>query len=297
MTVADAIREAAARLAAGPHADKARLDADALLRHTLGVNWAWVLAHGSDELGAESAARFASLVERRAGGEPVQYILGEAEFYGLPFRVTPDVLIPRPETEHLVEEAIRLAGEFAQPRIVDVGSGSGAIAVALAHKLPEARVTSIDISTKALEIARGNASRNGVSVRFLEGDLLAPVGRERFEIVVSNPPYVPLADKDSLSVEVREFEPSLALFAGPDGLDVYRRLIPAACERLMPGGALVMEIGFGQAEAVRSLLAESDFGRVWFIKDLQGIVRVACASVGSDDCGCGDVVRAGGAGD
>jgi release factor glutamine methyltransferase len=293
--VAGVIAEAVERLAAGPHAERARLDADALMLHVLGVNRAWLMTHDADELSQETASRFAELVSRRVDGEPIQYILGEAEFYGLPFRVTPDVLIPRPETEHLVEEVIALAGEFKQPRIVDIGSGSGAIAVALAAKLPSARVISIDISERALEIARENASRNGVGdrVRFLEGDLLAPVERERFEIVVSNPPYVPVADRDSLSVEVREFEPSLALFAGTDGLDIYRRLIPSACEVLMPGGALVMEIGFGQAEAVGALLAESEFSRIRFGKDLQGILRVVVAVSGFDDCGCGGTVRAG----
>ncbi len=146
------------------------------------------------------------------------------------------MLIPRPETEHLVEKVLDLAGRFPQPRIVDIGAGSGAISVALAHKLPQAIVTALDISPAALAIAEGNAKLNAVSIRLLCGDLLAPVAAERFEIVVSNPPYVPAVDRDSLAVEVREYEPGLALFAGDDGLDIYRRLIPEAFAVLVPGG-------------------------------------------------------------
>jgi len=283
------------RLRRGPHPERALADAELLMMRLLNKDKAWLLAYWNDNIGNKHAAAYDSMIDHRFQGEPVQYIVGETEFYGLPFLVTPDVLIPRPETEHLVEEVIALATEFKSPRIVDIGSGSGAIAVALAVKLPAAQITSIDISEKALAVARENAERNGVSerVRFLQGDLLAPVERERFEIVVSNPPYVPLVDRDFLSVEVREFEPSLALFAGSDGLDVYRKLIPGAHERLMPGGALAMEIGFGQAEAIGALLAESEFGQIRFVKDLQGIPRVACATSGADNCGCGDTVRAG----
>jgi release factor glutamine methyltransferase len=199
------------------------------------------------------------------------------EFYGLPFRVTPDVLIPRPETEHLVEKVIELAARFEQPRIVDVGTGSGAIAVALAQKLPHAQIAATEISSRALAIARENAKRNGVDLGFLSGDLLAPVAGERFEIIVSNPPYVPEADRATLSVEVREYEPALALFAGDDGLDVYRRLIPAAFDALVPGGFVALEVGYGQSEAVTELLARVGFEQIEFVPDLQGIPRVACA--------------------
>lgn len=294
-TVAGAVAQGLERLALGPHAERAKLDAEALLLHVLGANKAWLLAHGDEELTGEDAQRYTALVARRFCGEPIQYITGEAEFYGLPFRVMRDVLIPRPETEHLVEQAIAYASEFRQPRIVDIGTGSGAIAVALARHLPQARITSIDISEKALAVARENAVRNRVAdrIRFLEGDLLGPVERERFDLVVSNPPYVAETDRDALSVEVREHEPALALFAGADGLDVYRRLIPAAHEAQLSGGALLMEIGYGQSDAIRSLLAESDFGKIRFVLDLQGIPRVACAVSGFDDCGCGDTVRAG----
>jgi len=160
---------------------------------------------------------------------------------------------------------------------VDIGTGSGAIAVALAHHLPHAQVTAIDLSAPALAIARENAKRNGVAIRFLEGDLLAPVSEARFDFVVSNPPYVPNADRSTLAVEVRDHEPALALFAGNDGLEVYRRLIPAAFEVLIAGGFVVLEIGYGQSSDITKLLNRSGFEQIEFVPDLQCIPRVACA--------------------
>ena len=277
------ITEAEYVLGEGPHPERARLDAEALLLHVLSKypqerNRAWLMTHGNSRTIPGVGANLRALVDRRLTGEPIQYITGEAEFYGLPFRVTPDVLIPRPETEHLVEKILELAGRFPQPRIVDVGTGSGAIAVALAHNMTQAQITALDISAPALEIARENAGRNGVSgrIRFLESDLLASVADERFEMVVSNPPYVATVDRESLSVEVREHEPALALFAGTDGLDVYRRLIPAAFAVLEPGGFLALEIGYGQPAAVGGLLEDSGFDSIEFADDLQGIPRVVC---------------------
>jgi release factor glutamine methyltransferase len=269
----------AVRLHLGPHRDRARRDAEMLLLHLLGKNRAWMLAHLDDELGYDCAEQYIALLERRFKGEPMQYVLGETEFYRLPFRVTPDVLIPRPETEHVVEKVLELAVEFSNPRIVDVGTGSGAIAVALAHELPEAVVTATDFSAAALNVARANARRNNVAerVRFLEGDLLEPVAREQFDIVISNPPYVAEGDRESLAVEVRDYEPAQALFAGADGLDVFRRLIPQAFYALAPGGYLVLEIGHGQEPPVGALLGEAGFESVEFSDDLQGIARVACA--------------------
>jgi release factor glutamine methyltransferase len=268
---------AGSALRQGPHPERARLDAEFLLLHIAGKNKAWLMAHADEELSASQAARYSELIERRLRGEPVQYIAGETEFYGLPFRVTPDVLIPRPETEHLVEKVLALAARFAQPRIVDVGTGSGAIAVALAHKLPRASLIAIDLSGSALAIARENAKRNGVALRFLEGDLLASVSGEQFELIVSNPPYIPAADRPTLSVEVRDYEPALALFAGEDGLEVYRRLIPAAFAALTPGGFLALEIGCGQSPAIGEMLARSGFESIEVAPDLQGIPRVASA--------------------
>lgn len=278
-TLHSLISEGEQTLAESPHPERARQDAETLLLHLLGKNKAWLIAHAEEELRGEQAAHYNKLLRRRFLGEPIQYITGEAEFYGLPFRVTRDVLVPRPETEHLVEKVLSLAGRFTQPRIVDVGAGSGAIAVALARNLPHARITATDISAPALAIARQNAERNGVSgcIRFLEGDLLAPVAGECFEIVVSNPPYVPEEDRAALAVEVRGYEPALALFAGEDGLETYRRLIPAAFAALVSGGFVALEIGCGQSQAIEKLLAGSGFEQIEFVPDLQGIPRVASA--------------------
>ena len=237
------------------------------------------MAHSEEEASDEQAVRYMELVERRYYGEPMQYITGHAHFYGLPFRVMPDVLIPRPETEHLIEKVLEIAGGVESARIVDVGTGSGCIAIALAHQLPDAAITAIDVSGAALTIARENAELNGVAhrIRFLEGDLLDPVAGEQFDVVVSNPPYVSLADRDSLAVEVRDHEPAVALFAGDDGLDIYRRLIAAAFTALAPGGFVALEIGCGQSAPIGELLECSGFRGIEFVPDLQGILRVACA--------------------
>jgi release factor glutamine methyltransferase len=278
-TIRALLAEAGHLLAEGPHPARARLDAEALLLHVLGKNKAWLMAHADEQLAGVQGGRYAELLERRYRGEPIQYITGEAEFYGLPFRVTRDVLIPRPETEHVVEKVLEFAARFSQPRIIDVGTGSGAIALALAHHLPCARITATDIWAHALDLAHSNAGSNGVSnrIRFLPGDLFDPVAKEQFEIVVSNPPYVSHNDRDSLAVEVRNHEPALALFAGEDGLEVFHRLIPAAFAALAPGGFVVLEIGYGQEAAIRELLSASGFDQIEFTPDLQGIPRVASA--------------------
>jgi release factor glutamine methyltransferase len=283
-TLRSLLREAQYALAEGPHAERAGLDAEALLLHALrGIdedrNRAWLIAHGDDPVPPDLETQLKTLVERRLIGEPMQYITGETEFYGLPFKVTRDVLVPRRETEHLVEWVFTQAKPFERPRIVDVGTGSGAIAVTLAHHVRNAELTATDLSGAALAIAHENAMRNGVAdrVRFLEGDLLAPVSSEQFDIVVSNPPYVPNTDRALIAVEVREYEPSLALFAGEDGMDVYRRLIPAAFAVLVTGGWLALEIGFSQAAEIERLLGRAGFTNAEFLPDLQGIPRVASA--------------------
>lgn len=279
MTLREWLRKGEQQLDASPHADRARPDTETLLLHLVGKNRAWLMAHLDDDFAGCAAIRFAGLLDRRLRGEPIQYIVGETEFFGLPFRVTPDVLIPRPETEHLVEKAIELARRRAAPRIVDLCTGSGAIAVALAHALAATQVTATDLSHAALAVAQENALRNRVEsrIRFLEGDLFEPVAGERFDLAVANPPYVPTSEGQSMSVEVRDHEPALALFAGVDGLDIYRRLIAAAPAVLVPGGYIVLEIGYGQAQAVDGLLVEAGFRRIEFVPDLQGIPRVACA--------------------
>jgi release factor glutamine methyltransferase len=279
------IAEGEHTLALGPHPERARADSEALLlalfqRAAPERNRAWLLAHAEDPVDCKPRADFLALVARRLTGEPIQYILGETEFFGLPFAVTPDVLIPRPETEHLVEKALELARQFgASPRIADIGAGSGAIAVTLAHELAAAQLTAIDLSPAALDVARKNAARNGVldRIHFFAGDLLAPVAEEKFEIIASNPPYVPSVDRPTLAVEVREFEPALALFAGEDGLDLYRRLIPVSFSALVSGGYLLLEIGFGQKEKIAALLAQTGFEKIEFLADLQQIPRVAVA--------------------
>ncbi len=271
--------DSAARLSLGPHARRASQDAELLLLYTLGKDKAWLMAHDGEEISADDAGLYAEMLVRRCLGEPMQYIVGETEFYGLPFRVTPDVLIPRPETEHLVETVIELADRFKTPRIVDVGTGSGAIAVALASHLKGAAITAIDISAMALAVARQNAEMNGVLQRIdlAEGDLLEPVAERQFEIVVSNPPYVPEIDRATLSVEVRDHEPAIALFAGGDGLDIYRRLIPASFGVLVAGGLVALEIGYGQSVSVGELLSASGFQQIESFSDLQNIPRVAVA--------------------
>lgn len=282
MQLREAVDLAAARLAASPHPERARRDAELLLLHLTGKNRAWLFAHGDEDFGGCTAVRYASLVDRRMTGEPIQHITGEVEFYGLPLRVTRDVLIPRPETEHLVEAAIEIAQRRNLYRVVDVGTGSGAIAIALAHHLPEAVITGIDLSEAALAIARENAERNHVAVRFVHGDLLSAVGGEPISLIVSNPPYVPETDRPTMSVEVRDYEPALALFAGDDGLDVYRRLIPQASSQLCWGGHVLLETGYGQSEAVRALLEQNGFFNVRILADLQGIPRVLDAMSGKE---------------
>jgi release factor glutamine methyltransferase len=280
-TLRELVREAETALLAGPHPERAKLDADTLMLHVLKQDRAWLLTHEDDE--APDSSEYVGLVARRAAGEPIQYITGSSEFFGLPFSVGPGVLIPRPETEHLVEEVIRLAGQSKEDtlRIADVGTGSGILAVALAHALPKARIAAVDLSPQALLVARENAGRNQVAdrIEFFEGDLLGPLAGRSFAIIASNPPYVPTGDLASLAVEVREHEPHSALFAGEDGLEIYGRLIPGARELLVPGGWLVMEIGYGQQAAVRELLSKGNYSNIYFIPDYQGIPRIAAGQV------------------
>ncbi len=279
MRLHDCLEQGATRLRAGPHPERARCDAETLLKHLLDRDRAFLIAHAKDTMTAQGAVRYYALIGRRLNGEPVQYITGETEFYGLRFHVTRDVLIPRPETEHAVEKALELAAGFEQPRIADIGTGSGAIVVALAHALPQAIITATDQCGRALAVARENAERNGLAgrIRFLEGDLLAKAANEQFDLIVSNAPYVAETDRASLAVEVREFEPAAALFAGADGLAVYRLLIPQASTALDAGGWLILEIGYGQQQAIQALLAEAGFQEIGFTGDLQGIPRVASA--------------------
>ena len=280
MTLREALTSATRQLDAssGLCADAAR-DAALLLRHVLAISHAAQLTEPERELTTEQQATFDALILRRIANEPIQYITGEQEFYGLPLRVTPAVLIPRPETEHLVEAVLAELNLAQSLRILDVGTGSGAIAIALAFHLPNAQITAVDLSAAALEVAAANTARHALAgrIRYLKSDLLDafPPDEAPFAAIVSNPPYVPAADRASLHPQVRDHEPAAALFAGPDGLDIYRRLIPQARAALQPNGLLALEIGHGQSEAIASLL--SGWKELRFLDDLQHIPRIALA--------------------
>jgi len=280
MTLREALTRATRQLDASPDlCVGAARDAALLLRHVLGISHAAQLAEPERELTPAQQAAFDAMVLRRLANEPIQYITGEQEFYGLALGVTPAVLIPRPETEQLVEAVLAELDSTQPLRILDVGTGSGAIAIALAHHLPRAHVTAVDLSSAALEVAASNAARHGLAdrIRFVASDLLDALLPDelRFDVIASNPPYVPAADRASLHPQVRDYEPAAALFAGPDGLDIYRRLIPQARAALRPNGLLALEIGQGQREAIASLL--SDWNELRFLDDLQQIPRIALA--------------------
>jgi release factor glutamine methyltransferase len=278
----DALLEAATRIP--------RREAETLLAHVLDRDRAWLLAHSEDDLSPQHLELFRALTTRRAAREPLQHLTGAQEFFGLALRVTPAVLIPRPETELLVEAVLAWAHTqpAAQLRLADVGTGSGAIALALAAHLPHAELTAIDLSPDALAVARNNAESHGLvsRIRFLEADLLAPFAAPlvappgSLDAVVSNPPYVADTDASTLAPEVRDHEPALALFAGPDGLAIYRRLIPQAHAALRPGGLLALEFGFGQRDALAALLAnpEQAWNDLRFLDDYAGIPRIALAT-------------------
>jgi release factor glutamine methyltransferase len=249
-----------------------RRDAELLLEHVLGCDQTALLTHPERILSTAELERFGRLVERRLASEPMQYLIGEQEFFGLRFEVSPVVLIPRPETEHLVEAVLERFDREEAVCIVDVGTGSGAIAVALAHALPHSRVTVVDLFPAALEVARRNAERHGVIDRLtlLPSDLLGAIDSADFDVVVANPPYI--AAGEVLEPQVANYEPHSALYAGPTGLEIYERLIPQAARVLKPGGWLMLEIGYGQSDALRNLM--DGWAGVTLVNDLQGIPRV-----------------------
>jgi release factor glutamine methyltransferase len=252
-----------------------RRDAEFLLLHLLRWDRTALLTHPERPLSESETTQFETMIARRVAHEPMQYIVGSQEFFGLSLDVSPDVLIPRPETEHVVETVLESSDPGNLVRILDVGTGSGAIAIALAHALPRSQVTAVDISAPALAIAHRNAARHGVLDRmtFLQSDLLASVENTGFDVIVSNPPYI--ANSEILEPQVSQYEPHTALFAGPTGLEVYQRLIPQAHRLLTPGGRLVVEIGFGQQKAVEALFG--GWRDVRSLQDLQGIPRVVQA--------------------
>lgn len=279
LTIAEALRAAAARLREAGLAESRR-EAGTLLSHALGRDHAFLITHADDHLTAAEASDFRACVERRAAGEPFQYIAGRQEFYGLEFEVTPDVLIPRPETELLVEKALELLKGVDAPLLCDVGTGSGCIAVTLLHERADARGFALDLSRAALAVAARNAARHhlGERLQLLVSDCFDALRSDahevlRFDLIASNPPYVPESDLESLQREVREHEPRLALTPGGDGLSVIRRLVAEAPEFLKPGGHLLIEIGFGQHERVAALVDPTVWTLLDIHPDLQGIPR------------------------
>lgn len=273
-TVAALVRAGAARLGG----DEARREAEWLAEQALGVGRAWLFAHADDAVKPEVCARYLALLARRAAGEPLAYLLGRAGFWTLDLEVTPATLIPRPETELLVEAALARLPEANALCIADLGTGSGAIALALASERPQARVLATDASAAALEVARRNAARNDiVNVAFQQGDWLEPLAGERFDLIASNPPYIAQGDPHLGRGDLR-FEPATALASGADGLDALRTLARDAPTHLVPGGWLLLEHGWDQGAAVRGLLRDAGFQRIETLRDLEDRERVTLGS-------------------
>jgi release factor glutamine methyltransferase len=295
-----ALREGIARLR-GANVPSDTLAAELLLMHALGRDRTWIYTHPEAPMEAGAAEEYFALVARRAAGEPTQYLTGRQEFWGLAFEVTPAVLIPRPETEHVVEVALErlgargikidLATGAPSPplRVADVGTGSGCLGIALAHELPHAEVFATDISAAAIEVARRNAARHGVlsRVHFLETDLLEALLHESqattdpsllFDLIVSNPPYIARNESEQLPREIRDHEPHTALFGGPTGTEIYARLIEQAGSLLSRGGILVLELGYNSAGRVRATVeAQPAWTNTRITNDLAGIPRVFAA--------------------
>jgi release factor glutamine methyltransferase len=288
VTLREILTSAVSRLTAA-NTPSPRMNAELLLMFTLGCDRAYLHAHPELELSAAEQGRYDEALAERARGVPAQYITGHQEFWGMDLIVTPAVLIPRPETEHVVETMLQLASaggggrQTSTLRVVDAGTGSGCIALALAKELPRAAIHATDISSAALEIARANAARHQLEgrVQFHETDLLHAFEPNAFDFVVSNPPYVGESEEDQVQLEVRKFEPRQAVFAGPTGLEVIARLIPQARNVLKPGGWLVMEISGTIAGGVQGVLA--GWNDVRMTNDLQGIPRVISARVAWPD--------------
>lgn len=308
LEIRSALKEGMARLRVA-HIPSHTLAAELLLLHVLGHDRAWLYTHSEEALDPAAAEQYFALIARRATGEPTQYLTGKQEFWGLEFEVTPAVLIPRPETEHVIEVALERLGARGikidmttgapSPtlRVADVGTGSGCLAIALAYEMPKAELFATDISSAALDVARRNATRHGVSARihFIRTNLLEglvhspPVTRHSlapsqgegpllFDLIVSNPPYVAHDEARSLQPEVREHEPESALFGGPTGIEIYARLTEQAAELLAPWGILAVELGYGAAEKVRRILQEQNrWVNISVTDDLAGIPRVLAA--------------------
>jgi release factor glutamine methyltransferase len=257
------------RAGSGLPATEARI----LLAHALRVERAWIAAHGPDGVPDAPARAVEALFARRRAGEPIAYITGEREFYGLSLHVTPSVLIPRPETELVVEQVLTLLAGHRTPKVLDLGTGSGAIAVAVAHARRDAQVCASDASSAALAVASGNASRHAVAVRLVQGDWFAALADERFDVIASNPPYIADGDLHLEQGDLR-FEPQAALLGGPEGMDSIRAIAVAARAHLAPGGWLVFEHGYDQGPACARLLEGLGYAGVADVRDLSGLPRV-----------------------
>jgi len=286
-TLGELLDWTANHLAGKPHVETPRLDAEVLLAHVVGCKRIDLYGTRFAEVASpEVRKQFKDLVRRRLEGCPVAYLVGRKEFYGLELTVSPAVLIPRPDTEHVVMECLALAKAMDKPRIVDVGAGSGAIAIAIAKHHPTAFVTAIDVSADALKVAQDNATKQGVAarIRFVQGELFAPLARnaskegsadEQFDFIVSNPPYIADAEIPKLPIGVRQYEPLVALQGGPTGFAVFDRLIAEARTRLAPGGYLIVEIGTAQEKPAREKLAAMpEFSLSPTVYDFSGHPRV-----------------------
>jgi release factor glutamine methyltransferase len=255
-------------------ADLARLEARLLLQHVLKVDRAWLISHDTDALEANHHAEFQALLHRRLQGEPIAHILGRREFYGLDLAVTPATLIPRPDTETLVEAAFQKIPGNASYTVLDLGTGTGAVALAIASQRPLIQVTAVDESDAALQVAAANAARLGLNnVRSLRSDWFSALGNDRFHLIVSNPPYIADSDPHLRQGDLR-FEPLTALASGADGLDDIRSIIDGAPKHLKPGGWLMLEHGYDQAHDTRGLFKQAGFSEVGSVRDLAGIERV-----------------------
>jgi release factor glutamine methyltransferase len=264
--------------------DNPRLTAEILLAHVLQQDRMYLYVHFDQPLEQDEREQFKTLIRQRIQGVPTQYLTGKQEFWSLEFQVAPGVLIPRPETEHLVETAIQLAAEFSEPSIVDIGTGSGAIAISLKHELPHAKIYAGDISNTTLKIAIANGNSlldSSNSVSFFQGDLFEPFSGMTFDLIVSNPPYISAEEYNTLAPEIREHEPKQALDAGEKGLDVYQRLIAEASSFLHPAGYVLVEIGHDQKEDVIGIFKDHNFTIKDVIQDYAGIERVIIAQQNS----------------
>lgn len=275
-TVATLLAGATTRLATLLALDKreARIEARVLLAHALKVDHAWLIAHDRDIPAGAQRDAIASLIERRAGGEPIAYIVGEREFFGRPFKVTPEVLIPRPETELLVEAALHQFPTDRIAHILDLGTGSGCIAITLALEAPAWRITAVDINPGALEVAADSAANLGAQVEWLRSDWFSALAGRRFDLIVGNPPYIATGDPHLDLGDLRS-EPPQALASGTDGLQAIRHIVSQAGDFLEPGGVLMLEHGWDQGEAVQTLLTNTGYRSTRWLADLAGVRRIA----------------------